>query len=132
MAYDRRDSSVFDAFTLSPLPYPVLLILLMVFFLLGISWFFTYEEIIETTEEQVNWLLLVSPVVLVLVIRWLSSIERFEDTLLGSLLPYDGRRSNYYINQPQEGSSPWGVAAVVVLLLILVSFQSSFQDMWKP
>ncbi|KAG1354067.1 hypothetical protein COCNU_07G001790 [Cocos nucifera] len=103
----------------------------MVFFLLGISWFFTYEDIIETTEEQINWALLVIPVVLLLVIRWLSSIERFEDTLLGSLLPYDRRRS-YNNYQPQEGSSPWGVAAVVVLLLILVSFQSTFQDMWKP
>ncbi|XP_038973392.1 uncharacterized protein LOC103701491 [Phoenix dactylifera] len=131
MAYDRRESSVFDAFTLSPLPYPVLLILLMVFFLLGISWFFTYEDLIESTEESMNWALLLIPIVLLLVIRWLSSIERFDDTFLGSLLPYDRRRSNY-INQPQEGSSPWGVAAVVVLLLILVSFQSTFQDMWKP
>ncbi|XP_010920229.1 uncharacterized protein [Elaeis guineensis] len=132
MAYDRRDSSVFDAFTLSPLPYPVLLILLMVFFLLGISWFFTYEDIIETTEESMNWALLVIPVVLLLVIRWLSSIERFEDTLLGSLLPYDHRPRSYNNYQPQEGSSPWGVAAVVVLLIILVSFHSTFQDMWKP
>jgi hypothetical protein len=31
---------------------------------------------------------------------------------------------------PSEGSSPWGVAALIVVLLILVQFQSSFLDGW--
>uniref|UniRef100_A0A6V7QW66 Transmembrane protein n=1 Tax=Ananas comosus var. bracteatus TaxID=296719 RepID=A0A6V7QW66_ANACO len=130
MAYYRREPSIFDNFTLSPLPYPVLFILLIIFLLLGASWFFTYEDFIETAEEQMNWALLIIPVVLVILIRWLSSIENF-DGMLG-FYPYDRRRSTYGYDRPQEGSSPWGVAAVVVLLLVLVSFQSSFQDMWKP
>ncbi|CAD5174503.1 unnamed protein product [Musa acuminata subsp. malaccensis] len=134
MAYERRQSSVCAAFTLSPLPYHVLLILLMVLGLLSLSWFFHYESFIDDAEEQMSWALLVIPVLLILVIRWLSSIERLDDSLLG-LFSYDHRRRIYYNGsneRPQVGSSPWGVAAVVVLLLILVYFQSSFQDMWGP
>ncbi|XP_009397001.2 uncharacterized protein LOC103981951 [Musa acuminata AAA Group] len=134
MAYERRQSSVCAAFTLSPLPYHVLLILLMVLGLLSLSWFFNYESFIDDAEEQMSWALLVIPVLLILVIRWLSSIERLDDSLLG-LFSYDHRRRSYYNGsneRPQVGSSPWGVAAVVVLLLILVYFQSSFQDMWGP
>ena len=134
MAYERRQSSVCAAFTLSPLPYHVLLILLMVLGLLSLSWFFHYESFIDDAEEQMSWALLVIPVLLILVIRWLSSIERLDDSLLG-LFSYDHRRRSYYTGsneRPQVGSSPWGVAAVVVLLLILVYFQSSFQDLWGP
>ncbi|WOL04340.1 hypothetical protein Cni_G13061 [Canna indica] len=135
MAYDRRHSSLLDGFTLSPLPYPVLLILLMVLLLLSLSWFFDYESFMEDAEEQMSWALLAIPLLLVLLIRWISSIERLDDVLFG-LLPYDGRRRSYYGGNyqqaQQQGSSPWGVAAVVVLLLVMVYFQSSFQDMWGP
>ena len=110
----------------------MLLILLMVFLLLSLSWFFDYESFMEETEEQMSWVLLTLPVVLILVIRWLSSIERLDDTLRG-LFRYDRRRPSYYgYNQPQEGSSPWGIAAVLVLLLVMVYFHSSIQDMWGP
>ncbi|XP_020248027.1 uncharacterized protein LOC109825580 [Asparagus officinalis] len=132
MAYGRRDPSIFDAFTLSPLPYPVILILLMVLLLLGISWSFSYEDLIESTEEQLNWLLLATPIALLLLIRWISSVESFDGGIFG-FYPGDRRRRGYaYVGEASEGSSPWGVAAVVVLLLVLVSFQSSFQDMWRP
>ncbi|KAM0935225.1 hypothetical protein DsansV1_C29g0209581 [Dioscorea sansibarensis] len=128
MAYGKREPSIFDSFTLSPLPYPVIFILAMVLLLLGISGFFTYESIMEDAEEQINWVLFIIPVVLLLLIRWLSSFESFEG--LFGFLPYDYRRRSYFAGY-QEGSSPWGVLAIVVLLLVLVSFQSDFRDMWS-
>ncbi|RWV83052.1 hypothetical protein GW17_00055391 [Ensete ventricosum] len=111
MAYERRQSSACAAFTLSPVPYHVLLILLMVLGLLSLSWFFDYESFMEDTEEQMSWVLLVIPVLLILVIRWLSSIERLDDSLLG-LFAYDHRRRSYYNDsneRSQARSSPWGV-----------------------
>ncbi|GJN30894.1 hypothetical protein PR202_gb19239 [Eleusine coracana subsp. coracana] len=76
---DRRaESSLVEAFTLSPVPSPVILILLMVTLLLGVSWFFTYEDFIEEATEQLSWLLLAVPIALVLLIRWISSVESFE------------------------------------------------------
>jgi hypothetical protein len=130
--YDRRyQSSILDSFTLSPLPYPVILILLMVFFFLGVSSYFTYEDFMEEVEEQMSWILLAVPLVLILLIQWLSSIDTF-DGFVGFFYPNQhNRRINYGISN-DGGSSPWGVAALVVLVLILASFHSTFQDMWKP
>ncbi|BAH92077.1 uncharacterized protein [Oryza sativa Japonica Group] len=130
MAYQRGEtSSVVEAFTLSPLPYPVILILLMVMLLLGVSWFFTYEDFMEEAAEQLSWALLLVPVALVLLIRWISSVDTFDGYF--SFYPTE-RRWNRYDPGPAEGSSPWGVAMVVLLLLVLASFHSTFQDMWKP
>ncbi|KAK3151052.1 hypothetical protein QOZ80_3AG0241080 [Eleusine coracana subsp. coracana] len=129
---DRRaESSLVEAFTLSPVPSPVILILLMVTLLLGVSWFFTYEDFIEEATEQLSWLLLAVPIALVLLIRWISSVDSFEGYF--GFYPSERRwRANRYDAGPAEGSSPWGVAMVVVLLLVLASFHSTFRDMWKP
>ncbi|CAK7329554.1 unnamed protein product [Dovyalis caffra] len=126
MYYRRRSDSFFDAFTLNPLPYPVLLILAVISIFLGLSWYFSYEDIVEAAEEQMSWALLVVPLVLIVIVRWLSSMENPD--MLFVMSPWDKRRRTY--NRPSEGSSPWGVAAVIVLLLVLVRFQSTFLDSW--
>ncbi|KAJ4775022.1 transmembrane protein [Rhynchospora pubera] len=129
--YDRRHhSSIIDSFTLSPLPYPVILILFMVFFFLGVSSFFSFEDFMEEAEEQLSWILLAVPIVLIMLIKWLSSMDSF-DGFLGFFYPnHRNQRVNYLQND--GGSSPWGVAALVVLVLILASFRSTFEDMWRP
>ncbi|KAL5788799.1 hypothetical protein ACOSP7_005748 [Xanthoceras sorbifolium] len=123
---DHRRSSFFDGFTLNPLPYPVLLILAVTFIFLGISWYFSYEEVIESAEEQMGWILFVIPVVLIVLVKWLSSFE--SDLFFSSRSPWDQRRRTYH--QPSEGSSPWGVAAFIVLLLVLLQYQSAFHESW--
>ncbi|XP_078151902.1 uncharacterized protein LOC144547188 [Carex rostrata] len=132
MAYNERrhQSSILDSFTtLSPLPYPIILILAMVLFFLAISFFFTFGDFIEAAEEKISLVLLVVPLVLILLIRWLSSIESFHG-LVGFY--HDNRRHLMNCDQLNEGgSSPWGVAALVVLILILAFFHSTFQNMWR-
>ncbi|GLU02783.1 hypothetical protein SLE2022_200180 [Rubroshorea leprosula] len=127
MAYGRRGDSIFDSFTLHPLPYPVLLILVVIFIFLGISWTANYEEVVEATEEQMSWVLLVTPLILIVLVRWLSSIEN-PDALFG-MSPWERRRRTH--NRPSEGSSPWAVAAFIVLLLVLLQYQSVFRDGWQ-
>ncbi|RYR69713.1 hypothetical protein HN51_010559 [Arachis hypogaea] len=123
MAYgDRnRGSSVFDGFTLSPLPYPVLLILALILIFLGVSWYFSYEEVVESAQVQLGWLLFATPVLLILIVRWLSSMENTE-----WFSGWDRRRRT--TQGSLEGSSPWGVAALIVVLLILMQYQSIFRD----
>ncbi|XLT49753.1 hypothetical protein HN873_042357 [Arachis hypogaea] len=123
MAYgDRnRGSSVFDGFTLSPLPYPVLMILALILIFLGVSWYFSYEEVVESAQVQLGWLLFATPVVLILIVRWLSSMENTE-----WFSGWDRRRRT--TQGSSEGSSPWGVAALIVVLLILMQYQSIFRD----
>ncbi|GAV91498.1 hypothetical protein CFOL_v3_34893 [Cephalotus follicularis] len=128
MGYDRRgSSSIFDAFTLNPLPYPVLLILAVILVFLGTSWYFNYESAMEDAEQQINWLLLATPLVLLVIVRWLSSMENAD--MIFAMSPWGDKRRRTH-HQPSEGSSPWGVAALIVLLLILLQFQSSFLDSW--
>ncbi|CAN0899386.1 hypothetical protein LINGRAHAP2_LOCUS20241 [Linum grandiflorum] len=40
------------------------------------------------------------------------------------------RRRTHYIQSSSEGSSPWGVAALILLLLVLLHYQSAFLDSW--
>lgn len=128
---DRRaESSIVEAFTLSPLPYPVILVLLMVTLLLGASWFFTYDDFIEEASQQLSWALLGVPIALVLLIRWISSVDSFEGYL--GFYPRESRWKGRYERGPAEGSSPWGVALLVILLLVLASFHSTIHDMWGP
>ncbi|XP_019169340.1 PREDICTED: uncharacterized protein LOC109165148 [Ipomoea nil] len=123
-------SSFLDAFSLNPLPYPVLLILAVICIFLGLQWYVSYEEVVESAEEGFGWLLLVVPLVLILAVRWLSSMETPEWLFWGSS-PWDRRRKMMYFGSSSEGSSPWGVAALIILLLILLQFQSTFLDMWS-
>ncbi|XP_065867229.1 uncharacterized protein [Euphorbia lathyris] len=126
--YGRRSNSIFDGFTLNPLPYPVLLILGVTSIFFGISLLFSYEDMVEAAEEQTKWILLVIPVLIILLVRWLSSMENPDGFLFASS-PWERKRRTHY-RAPPEGSSPWGVAAFIVLLLVLVQFQSSFLDSW--
>nr|AFK38015.1 unknown [Lotus japonicus] len=129
MAYDRnRGSSVMEGFTLNPLPYPVLLILALIFIFLGISWYLSYEEVVETAQEQFGWVLFATPVVLILLVRWLSSMENTD--WFSGLSPWSGRGRIY--EGSSEGSSPWGVAALIVVVLMMVQFQSNFLESWFP
>ncbi|XP_039049449.1 uncharacterized protein LOC120190436 [Hibiscus syriacus] len=127
MAYYRRGDSIFDSFSLSPLPYPVLLILALASIFLGISWYVNHESLLETAKQQLSWVLFATPVVLILLARWLSSIDTRDMFLFGSS-PWERRRRTHHL--PSEGSSPWTVAAFIVLLLILVQYQSVFRESW--
>ncbi|TKY75471.1 DNA (cytosine-5)-methyltransferase CMT3 [Spatholobus suberectus] len=127
MAYGRsRASPVLDGLTLNPLPYPVLLILSLILLFLGFSWYFSYEEVVEAAEEQLGWMLLATPVVLILIVRWLSYVDTSEWFFNSS--PWERRRWTHHL--PSEGSSPWGVAALIVLVLVLLHYQSTFLDAW--
>ncbi|EXB36835.1 hypothetical protein L484_003219 [Morus notabilis] len=128
MAYGKRSTStsILEGFSLNPLPYPVLLIMAVTFIFLGTKWYFSFEEVVESAEEQINWVLFVVPILLILIVRWLSSMED-SDSLFG-MSPWERRRRTHH--RPSEGSSPWGVAAFIVLLLILLQYQSIFRDSW--
>lgn len=127
MAYRRSTaSSIFEVFSLNPLPYPVMLILAVISIFLGMSWYFSYEEAVESAEEQMSWVLLATPIVLVIIVQWLSSMENPD--WLFAMSPWDQRRRTHH--RPSEGSSPWGVAALIVLLLVMVQFRSVFLDGW--
>jgi hypothetical protein len=103
------------------------LLVLLVF--LGFSWYTRYESAAESFANQARVLLLASPLALLLAVRLLSSAtgegkRRVEDLLAP---PVPERDSIH-----RAGGSPWGVGFLLMLLLVMVSYQSNFRDKWFP
>lgn len=122
-------SSIIEGFSLNPLPYPVLLILAVIFIFLGLQWYVSYESVVEAAEESMGWALMAAPLVLLFAVRWLSAVDGRPEWWFFGTSPWDRRRRDYYFGAA-EGSSPWGVVALIVLLLVLVQYQSVFLESW--
>lgn len=69
---------------------------------------------------QVKIFLLIFPLILLLLIHFLSGGMSF-------LVPIPEQDSLH-----RAGGSPWGVGLVLVFLLIMISYQSSFHERWFP
>jgi len=116
-----------DGFTHNPVPYPVLLILSLMLLFLAISCYFSCKEVLEVAEEQLGWMLSATPLLLILIVRWLSSVDTSERFFFKSS-PWERRRTTHQL--PSEGTSPWGVAAFILLVLLLLHYQSTFLYAW--
>ncbi|PRQ35563.1 hypothetical protein RchiOBHm_Chr5g0081381 [Rosa chinensis] len=75
-----------------------------------------YDAVMATVSELLHRLLVISPLLLVIVVHWLSTGSQITIGIPGS--------------EPEAihraGGSPWGVAFVLVLLFFLISYQPSF------
>ncbi|PON55104.1 hypothetical protein PanWU01x14_190320 [Parasponia andersonii] len=61
----------------SPPLYPIVLFLSVVAILVALPWFFSQQPVIEveTPKLQINWALIVTPLLLLALVHWLSSVE---------------------------------------------------------
>lgn len=100
----------------------VLFILVIVALFLMFSWYMTYESRFEGLMDQFNMVLILCPVMLLLIVHWLSVVEK-------PTLPFPRSEPNAI---HRAGGSPWGVGLLVVLLMVMISYQSSFHDQWFP
>ncbi|XP_040383796.1 uncharacterized protein LOC121055385 [Oryza brachyantha] len=116
-----------------PLHLCFFLVVLLAF--LGFSWYTSYESAAERFADQARLLLLASPLALLLAVRLLSGAgggcgeggggRRGVEQLLS--LPMPERDSIH-----RAGGSPWGVGVLLALLVVMVSYHSSFRDRWFP
>lgn len=79
----------------------------------GIFGYVVYGAVMATVSELLQHLLVISPLLLVIAAHWLSSDEQLSIPIPGSE-PGSIHRA---------GGSAWGVAFVLVLLVVLISFQ---------
>jgi hypothetical protein len=104
----------------------------------GTSVYSRCESAVESLVDQVRLAVVLSPLLFLLAVQYwaATSRRRASGSGLSSLLVaplvegqpgYDAR--GYY---QRDASSPWGVALVLALVLLLVSYQSCFQDLWFP
>ncbi|XP_008785115.1 uncharacterized protein LOC120107533 [Phoenix dactylifera] len=105
----------------SSLPPPSLvLIFAIVMLFLFLSWHIDYRTQLRRTEVGFRLLLFLLPVALIVVARFMLLDGRF---LLR--LPRPEQESIH-----RAGSSPWGVALLLLVLLLMISYQSSFHSQW--
>lgn len=90
----------------------------------GFSWYINYESVLESMFDQVKLVLMVSPLLLLLVVHWLSNDDRRR---LPSLIPLPEKDSLH-----RAGGTPWGVGFLLVFLFFMISYQSYFQERWFP
>ncbi|KAL8268406.1 hypothetical protein R6Q59_002204 [Mikania micrantha] len=83
------------------------------------SWYSNYESIFEGFFDNLKWVLIVSPVLLLVVLKLILATTHSQVFVLD--------------DYSQMGStSPWGVGLVLVILLLLVAYQSELRERWFP
>ncbi|KDP36921.1 hypothetical protein JCGZ_08212 [Jatropha curcas] len=108
--------------SISPPPFPLLAIFLIIFLLLFLSSYFNYKYQIQHTVINFKLFLLFLPVLLILLAQLVSKCE-------GSFFPATKAR---YGTVRRSWDLPWGVAVLVVVLLVMISYQSSLRSFWSP
>ena len=108
------------------MPLHLCFFLLVLLLFLGFSWYTSYESAAESFASQARIVLMASPFALLLAVRLLSGVS---GEGVGDLLavPMPERDSIH-----RAGGSPWGVALLLLLLLVMVSYQSNFREKWFP
>ncbi|KAL5213007.1 hypothetical protein ABZP36_023854 [Zizania latifolia] len=98
------------------------------------------ESAMESLFDQVRIVVVLSPLLLLLAVQYWAAASGSgaggRRSGLSSLLigPLVGEHSAWYDQRRDGGgaSSPWGVALALALVLLLISYQSCFQDWWFP
>ncbi|KAF3613173.1 hypothetical protein BC332_02807 [Capsicum chinense] len=95
---------------------------LVLFMFVSITWYINYESIFEGIMDQFKFILMLSPLVLLLVVHLLSS---FEKALFFIPLP---EQDSFH----RAGGTPWGVGLLLVLLLFMISYHTDLRERWFP
>ncbi|TYJ20742.1 hypothetical protein E1A91_A08G017200v1 [Gossypium mustelinum] len=106
---------------LSPPPLHLCFFIIILFFVLGLSWYINYESKLEDLTIQLKLFLLLVPVVLLLLVHCLSAES------LDFVVPFPDQDSLH-----RAGGSPWRVALVLVVVIYMISYQSYFHERWFP
>lgn len=103
-------------------PLPILIIFFIVVFLLYLSFSINLTKQMDRTMAGMKLFLLLIPVAIIFLAQWISVKGKLVIPLLNT--DHDAVH--------RASGSPWGVAVVVVLLLVLLSYQSSLHSKWFP
>lgn len=112
------NQSYMDNFSI---PLHLCFFIVILFSVMGLSWYINYESKFEDLMIQVKLFLMLVPLLLLLLVHCLSSGS------VPLLVPLPERDSLH-----RAGGSPWGVGLLLIFLLYLISYQSYFQQRWFP
>ena len=132
---ERRGPAWKQGWTISTLssisapPLQLLAVVGIVMFLLFVPSYIKFKSTMQTATINLNFLLLFLPLVLIFIAH---SISRHGSRLVVPVPLLSLGRALARTRTGGAGGSPWGVAALVVLLLVLAFFRSNFRSMWSP
>ncbi|KAJ1421627.1 hypothetical protein SESBI_13579 [Sesbania bispinosa] len=117
--------------SLSAPPLQLVSIVGIVMFLLFVPSYVNFKSTVKTATIGFHLFLLILPLLLILIAY---SISKLSGARLVVPLPlsFFGRRLRPRSSEASTSASPWGVAALVVLLLVLASYLSNCRSMWSP
>ncbi|PWA86096.1 hypothetical protein CTI12_AA142590 [Artemisia annua] len=121
---NNNDVSYYDYVRQLSIPIHFFFFLFVLFLFMCFTWYINYETKIESFMHTLKIYLMLTPVVLLLLVHWLSSGGR---NWFPSLLPMPEKDALH-----RAGGSPWGVALVLVFLIYMVSYQSYIHERWYP
>ncbi|KAH7532319.1 hypothetical protein FEM48_Zijuj04G0007300 [Ziziphus jujuba var. spinosa] len=113
--------SYMDDFSLISIPLHLCFFIVILFTVLGFTWYINYESKFEDLITQVKLFLMLLPVLLLLLVHCLSSGS------IPFLAPWPEKDSLH-----RAGGSPWGVGLLLVFLIFMISYQSYFHERWFP
>ncbi|KAG4953237.1 hypothetical protein AAZX31_14G051300 [Glycine max] len=102
-------------------PLHLVFFVFILFFVLAFSWYINYESLFEDLLVQVKIFLALVPLLLLLLVHCLSSGASFP-------IPLPEERESLH----RAGGSPWGVALLLLFVLFMMAYQSSFHQRWFP
>ncbi|OAY73718.1 hypothetical protein ACMD2_11069 [Ananas comosus] len=88
-----------------PFPLHLCFFLLTLFLFIAFSWYMSYESALESLIEQVKFLFMVSPLVLLLVVHLMSSRERRHVPFFA---PLPEHQQPFYCSRGRAGGIPVG------------------------
>ncbi|CAJ2642940.1 unnamed protein product [Trifolium pratense] len=110
-------------------PFQLVSIVGIVMFLLFVPSYINFKSTMHKANITLHLFLMILPLLLIFIAYFISKCgPRF-------VLPVDffGRQLVQSRARTEGGgSAPWGLAALVVLLLVLASKLSNFRSMWSP
>ncbi|RZB67553.1 hypothetical protein D0Y65_037757 [Glycine soja] len=98
-------------------PLHLVFFVFILFFVLAFSWYINYESLFEDLLVQVKIFLALVPLLLLLLVHCLSSGASFP-------IPLPEERESLH----RAGGSPWGVALLLLFVLFMMAYQSSFHQ----
>ncbi|GMN35786.1 hypothetical protein TIFTF001_005532 [Ficus carica] len=105
-------------------PLPLVAIVGIVVVLLSVSSYANYRTQMQRTVIGFRVFLFLLPVVLIFVAH---SVTKY-----GTVLLVRPRTKSEVAVSEGGGGSPWGVAVLLVVVLVLISYRSYFQSKWWP
>ncbi|KAG4193657.1 hypothetical protein ERO13_A06G004000v2 [Gossypium hirsutum] len=108
--------------SISAPPLPLLSIFGIICVLLMVSSYINLKREVHHTVFNLKMFLLFLPVMLIFAAQFLSKCERL-------VVPYVRTKRDLV---RRTWDLPWGMIMVVVVLLVMLSYQSYFHSMWSP